>query len=97
MRVAKTLDLDAEKNFPYILSAKQQVVHPLLRTQKDKKVQKQSQYKKPNQIQEGSNDLTELSEQELQSVVGGQTGQTLTGLPFLYYYYPNGRGRYALS
>ncbi|MHC5722706.1 MAG: hypothetical protein ACYT04_34750 [Nostoc sp.] len=35
-------------------------------------MQKQSQYKKLNQIQEGSNGLTELSEEHEEQIVGGQ-------------------------
>ncbi len=43
-------------------------------------MQKQSQYKKPNQTQEGSK-LTKLSEQELHKVVGGllQSDQATIG------------------
>ena len=51
-------------------------------------MQKQSQYKKPNQTQEGSNGLTELSEEHEEQVVGGRklgphpTGPTtITSVP----------------
>jgi len=50
-------------------------------------VQKQSQYKKPNQTQEpkqtqeGSNGLTKLSEQQLDEVAGGSGGHNSANNP----------------